>query len=231
LLRVENCFLKTHPDFNKSGPWEKSAALAKLKAKYPDDESRHRLNRKVKIDGTELAKPIETPKRGDKAKGKKGTAVPLDDDATITNMVAAADATADSTMYRECVITTNASNCRIVKGLFNTGSSSYNFVREEVADWIESEEWKTTPSDCPLSMDERHQPATVSLAGSGAHTVVSDKSVVFNLLLFNEINKSTERLPCLIARTLSTSKDLTIRKHDLVLKIPSHFTKPTVSPM
>jgi len=104
---VENCLLKTDPDFNKSGPWEKSAALAK----YPDYESLHRLNRKVKIDGTELAKPIEIPKRGDKAKGKKGTTVPLDDGATITNMVAAADATADSTMYRECVFTTNASNC------------------------------------------------------------------------------------------------------------------------
>ena len=69
-------YLKNHPDFNKSGPWEKSAALAKLKAKYPDDESRHRLNRKVKIDGTELNKPIEIPKRSDKAKGKKGTTPP-----------------------------------------------------------------------------------------------------------------------------------------------------------
>jgi len=29
---VENCFLKSH-DFNKSGPWEKSAALAKLKGR------------------------------------------------------------------------------------------------------------------------------------------------------------------------------------------------------
>jgi len=86
-----------------------------------------------------------------------------------------------------------------------------------------------TESDCHLSMEERHQPATVSLACSGAHTVVSDKSVVFNLLLFNEVNNSTELLPYLIARTLSTSIDLiiglpTIRKHDLVLKIPSHFT-------
>ena len=30
--------------------------------------------------------------------------VPLDDDASLTHMVAAADATADSTMYREYVI-------------------------------------------------------------------------------------------------------------------------------
>jgi len=110
---VENCFFKSHPDFNKSWPWEKSAALATLKLKYPDDENRHRLNRKVKIDGTELTKPIELPKKNEKAKGKKGTVVPLDDGATTTNMVAAADATADSTMYRECIITTNASNCRI----------------------------------------------------------------------------------------------------------------------
>jgi len=132
---VENRFLKIQPKFNKSGPWEKSAALAKLKAKCPDDESRHRLNRKYKIDGTELAKPIEIPKRSDKAKGKKGTTVPHDDGATITNMVAVVPP-----MYRECVITTNASHCRIVKVLFDTGSSPYNFVREEVADWIEWED-------------------------------------------------------------------------------------------
>jgi len=62
------------------------------------------MNRKVKIDCTELAKPIEIPKRSDKAKGKKDTTIPLDDGATTTNMVAAADATADSTMYRECFI-------------------------------------------------------------------------------------------------------------------------------
>ena len=67
-----------------------------------------------------------------------------------------------------------------MKVLFDTGSSPYNFVREEIAEWIESEELKSPPSDCHLSMEERHQPATVSLAGSGAHTVVSDKCVVFN---------------------------------------------------
>ena len=61
------------------------------------------------------------------------------------------------------------------------------------------------------------------------HTVVSNKNVVFNLLLFNGLKQSTELLPCLIARTIPTSIDLiiglpTIQKHDLVLKIPSHFT-------
>jgi len=38
--------------------------------KFPDDENRHKLNRKV--DGTELVKPIELPKKNEKAKGKKG---------------------------------------------------------------------------------------------------------------------------------------------------------------
>ena len=104
----------------------------------------------------------------------------------------------------------------------------YNFIREEIAEWIEAEELKL-PNDCYLSTEECRQQTTVSLAGTGSHTVVSSKNEVFNLLLFNEIKQTTELLPCLIARTLQTSIDLiiglpTIRKHDLVLKIPSHFT-------
>ncbi len=58
--------------------------MAKLKAKFPDDESRHRLNRKIRIDGTLLEKPIELPKKSGKPKGKKGTEVPVDDDAPTT---------------------------------------------------------------------------------------------------------------------------------------------------
>ena len=77
------CLFKEHPDFNKSRSWEKSSALTKLKAKYPDDESRHRLNRKDRIDGTLLEKTIELPKKADKHKGKKGTEVPHNDDDTV----------------------------------------------------------------------------------------------------------------------------------------------------
>ena len=93
-------------------------------------------------------------------------------------------------MYRECVITTNASNCRVVKVLFDTGSIPYNFIREEIAEWIEAEELKL-PNDCYLSTEERRQQTTVSLAGTGSHTVVSSKNVVFNLLFFNEIKQTT----------------------------------------
>ena len=137
-------------------------------------------------------------------------------------MVAAAEAAADNTMYRNCVITTHASNCRVVKVLFDTGSTPFNFVREEIADWIEAEELKL-PNDCYLSTEERQQQTAVSLAGTDAHSVVSKKNVVFNLLLFNELKQTTELLPCLIARTIPTSIDLiiglpTIRKYDLVLK-------------
>ena len=56
---LDKCLFKEHPDFNKSGSWEKSSVFTRLKAKYPDDESRHRLNRKTRIDGTLLEKPIE----------------------------------------------------------------------------------------------------------------------------------------------------------------------------
>jgi hypothetical protein len=129
---LDKCFFKEHPDFNKSGTWEKSAALAKLKAKIPDDESRHRLDRKSRINDTPLEKKSEKPK------GKKGTKVPLDNDAPTTHVVAAAEAAADNTMYRDCVITTHASNCRVVKVLFDTGSTPFNFVREEIADCIEA---------------------------------------------------------------------------------------------
>ena len=143
-------------------------------------------------------------------------------------MIAAASAAADDTMYRECIVSTNASNCRVVKVLFDTGSTPYNYVREEIAAWIEEEE-RRLPSECYLSTEERRQSTAVNLAGSDTHTVVSRKNVVFNLLFLNEIKQSLELLSCLIARTIPTSIDIiiglpTIRKYDLVLKIPSHFT-------
>ena len=84
----------------------------------------------------------------------------------------------------------------------------FNFVREEMVEWKDSnlqlfyvEELKL-PNDCCLSTEERHQRTTVCLAGTGAHTVVSSKNVVFKLLLFNEIKQTTEfeLLQCLIAR-------------------------------
>jgi len=81
---------------------ERSSALTKLKAKFSNDESRYKFNRKMRMDGAPLTKPIELPKRSAMNKGTNGMEVPLDDDALITNMVAAADATADDTMYREC---------------------------------------------------------------------------------------------------------------------------------
>ena len=49
-------------------------------------------------------------------------------------MVAAADATADSTMHREYVVDTNISNYRVVmKVLPDTGSTSSTFVEDEIA--------------------------------------------------------------------------------------------------
>ena len=71
-------------------------------------------------------------------------------------MVAAADATGDSTMHREHVVDTNISNHRVMKVLPHTGSTSFNFVEDEIADWIEAEELEL-PNDCYLSMEERHQ--------------------------------------------------------------------------
>ena len=90
--------------------------------------------------------------------------------------------------YRECVITTNASNCRVVKVLFDTGSIPYNFIREEIAEWIEVEELKL-PNECYLSTEERRQQTAVSLAGTGSHTVISSKNVVFNLLYLMKLSK------------------------------------------
>jgi len=77
-------------------------------------------------------------------------------------MVAAAESAADNTMYRECVITTHASNFRVVKVLFDTGSTPFNFVRDEITDWIEAEEVKLL-NDCYLSTEERHQQTLVRI--------------------------------------------------------------------
>ena len=133
-------------------------------------------------------------------------------------MVAAADATADSTMHREYVVDTNISNYRVMKVLPDTGSTSSNSVEDEIAGWIESVERKLS-SNCYLPSNMHHQPTTVSMTWNGAHTVVRNKNEMFNLLLFNELKQTTELLPCLIARTIPTSIDLmiglpTIRKQD-----------------
>jgi len=56
--------------------------------------------------------------------------VPLDDDTSITHMVAAADATVDSTMHLEYVVDTNISNYRVLP---DTGSTSSNFVGDDIA--------------------------------------------------------------------------------------------------
>jgi len=61
-------------------------------------------------------------------------------------MVAAADTTADSTMHRVYVVDANISNYRVVKVLPDTGFTPSNFVRDEIADWIEAEEL-TLPND------------------------------------------------------------------------------------
>lgn len=59
---------------------KRSLALAKLRAKFPNDDSQHWPNQKMRIDGTTFDRPIDFPKKSEKPKGKKGTKVPLDDD-------------------------------------------------------------------------------------------------------------------------------------------------------
>ena len=113
-----------------------------------------------------------------------GKQVSLDDDPSITHMVAAADAIADSTMHREYVIDTNISNYRVVKVLPDTGSAPSNFVGDEIAAWIESVERKLS-SNCYLPSNMHQQPTTVSMTWNGAYTVVRNKNEMFNFLLFN----------------------------------------------
>ena len=102
------------------------------------------------------------------------------------------------TMHREYVMNTNytnTSNYRVVKVLPDTGSTPSNF---------ESEERKPFNAYY-ISTNKNHQPTTVSMALSGAHTVVSNKNEMFNLLLFNKLKPNTELLMRLIARTIETS--------------------------
>jgi len=109
-------------------------------------------------------------------------------------MVAAADATADSTMHREYVIDTNISNNRVVKVLPDTGSTPSIFVGGKIVGWIESVEHKLS-SDCYLPSNKHHnQPTTDSMTGNGAHTVVRNKNEMFNFLLFCKLKQSTKLL-------------------------------------
>ena len=95
---LDKCLFREHPDFNKSGSWEKSTALTKLKAKYPDDESRHKLNRKYS--------QSSCPRKliSIRARKVRKYHMMMMMMTPVTHIVAAADAAADSTMYRECVI-------------------------------------------------------------------------------------------------------------------------------
>ena len=115
------------------------------------------------------ARPFELPKKSKKS--TLGIQVPLDDDPSLTHIVAAADATADSTMHREYVIDTNISKYRVVKVIPDTGSTSSNFVVDKIAGWIESVE-RQLSSNCYLPSKMHHQPTTVSMTWNGAHTVV-----------------------------------------------------------
>jgi len=67
----DKCFFKEHPDFNKSGTWEKSTALAKLKAKFPDDESCHRLNRSLESMARHSKSPSSSLKRAESLRARK----------------------------------------------------------------------------------------------------------------------------------------------------------------
>ena len=63
----------------------------------------------------------------------------------------------------------------MVKVLPDTGSTSSNSVREEIAGWIEQEELQFLV-DCYLSTNEHHKPTTVSLtAWTGAYSVISNQ--------------------------------------------------------
>ena len=92
-------------------------------------------------------------------------------------------------MHRERVVDTNISNHRVMKVLPDTGSTSSNFVGDEIADWIEAEKLKL-PNDCYLPSNMHHQPTTVSMTWNGAHTVVRNKIEMFNLLLFSKLKQN-----------------------------------------
>ena len=60
------------------------------------------------------------------------------------------------------------------KVLPDTGSTSSNSAREEIAGWIEKKELQFLV-DCYLSKNEHHEPTTVSLtAWTGAHSLISN---------------------------------------------------------
>ena len=92
-------------------------------------------------------------------------------------------------MHREYVIETNISNYCVVKVLPDTGSVPSNFVGDEIAAWIDLVERKLS-SNCYLPSNMHHQPTTVSMTWNGAHTVVSNKNGMFNLLLFNKLKQN-----------------------------------------
>jgi hypothetical protein len=79
----------------------------------------------------------------------------------------------------------------MVKVLPDTESVSSNVVGDEIAAWIELVECKLS-SNYYLPSNMHHQPTTVSMTCKGAHTVVSNKTEMFNLLLFNKLKQTTD---------------------------------------
>jgi hypothetical protein len=229
---VTNCPFKSHPDYNKEGAWVDSAAYKLLKARFPLKKGGYRLSPTLRADGTPLETPIEVPKdsKGLKDKRHKSKSGEYLDAlcAVATANQGSNNAPMVDTMLRQCVISTNATNCLTVDVMWDTGAYPHNFISEEVAAWIDAEDGKR-PSDCFLDAGERNVVTAVNLAGCSDMHVVSTTVRSFNLLFLNEVKKTVELLPCLHARVIKTSFDViigldTIRKANMILKIPRYFS-------
>ena len=229
---VSNCPFKSHPDYNKEGAWEESAAYKQLKARFPSNKGVLRLSPKARADGTPLENPIELPKDPKDLKRANHKHKPGKHLAGVSVVALASqggmDAPEASTLLRQCVISTNATNCLTGNVIFDTGAFPHNFVGEKVAAWIDAED-RRLPSECFLDAGERDIVTAVNLAGVSDMHVISNAVKCFNLLFLNEFKKTVELLPCLHARVIQTSFDIiigldTIRKANMILKIPRYFS-------
>ena len=224
---LQTCFrCAGHPDRNTSGPWANSATFKTLKARFPQ-HTRLVLSNKRRANGEELSenqlKAMQQQsealrnKMGKPPKGnKKGESLYGLSSAELNNSLI------------PCNVFTHNLNYLNIQALFDTGATHENYVSKRVAEWVRGQEG--AGSTCKLTAKERSSFSSILLGGTNTECR-AEGLISCNLSFCNEKTKAEETLNCLKFRIFDSNIDVivglpTIRQHQLIFKLHSHFACP-----
>ena len=207
----KDCFLKSHPQFNKDGntTWLKSDAAVDWLKKESGLKS---LPMKRTMAG-EAFEPDVPNKKKMKRESVNAITLPLHDFHTTTEIP---DHYVDGRLI-------TAKNIMQVEVLLDTGAISGDYVNEATADWLVANGAKTCSCNKLIC----------SVFGTECKRVTS--KVVCDILLINNETKRSEQITLELAKIRSGHDIIigrsTIKKFNLASKFPSHFfDEPIVPP-